>query len=435
MGKTRETKVPQPKPENIQDVSRKIMEQNQQNKVNRFNPQVGGLDSISSSISLAQNQRKAGSPEFAGFSKNISQNPFQTIKEGVFDDLMAGVKEIGEFGTNILGRGQGAGRYGAMLPMTAEQSRQRAAERRAKEALAQTPEQRALQQAAGLPVKSSDIQSALSTAKTTSGVSQFTPQQFRALQDIQMQAASREKKAEFIETEAQRMAAGAEAPEEIRPDVFVSRKPKETATSAVAGVDVEGPPSPTPTRAVAGVDTEGPPSPAPTAAVAGVDTEGPPVPTATSTPTTGAPGPDGRVEAAYQKGLARQERRIESEKLAGAQNVAYLKARASEAKTPQEKARLAQALVTAERRASGEASKSLSPEQIRGMAQRDVERASRTPEQKAAAAEKSAQVVAQLASAAEKTRAGEALAAKGKDVNKKTAALRGTGTNPMTGAA
>lgn len=93
MGKSQDPKILQSSPENINNVSKKIMENSKRETTNSFNRNISGLNSINSAIGIGQKQRNSGSPEFLGFSKNIAQNPFQNIREGIFDIINANAKE------------------------------------------------------------------------------------------------------------------------------------------------------------------------------------------------------------------------------------------------------------------------------------------------------------------------------------------------------
>jgi hypothetical protein len=183
---------------------------------------VGGIGQVIQSTESSKAGYKAQSHAYT--TNNIS-NPFY-LSEGYWDDFMKGLAEVGEFGTNVFGKGQGAGKYGAMLPMTADQARQNASLRRARQALNLNSDQLNLQQTAnpGL-VNQSDVSNLLSQ-KTTSGVS--------LLGDADRQKATN-LLGQLSDQEDQN---------------------QKNNTPAIAGVDTEGPPSP----AIAGVDTEGPPS-------------------------------------------------------------------------------------------------------------------------------------------------------------------------------
>jgi chemotaxis protein histidine kinase CheA len=76
-----------PKSNTVVNSVKDILEQNKQYKQTAFNPNINSQNTVSQVMSSMEKASKAGDPNCIGYSKNIHNNGFKIIKEGIFDDI------------------------------------------------------------------------------------------------------------------------------------------------------------------------------------------------------------------------------------------------------------------------------------------------------------------------------------------------------------
>lgn len=103
LNNTPDIKPVTPKPNSLISSVNNILEQNKTYKQNNFNPNLGGANTIRQVIAHTARAEAKGTPGLPVFTKNVyNANPFQIIKEGIFDEVADRIKKLqGETGYDV----------------------------------------------------------------------------------------------------------------------------------------------------------------------------------------------------------------------------------------------------------------------------------------------------------------------------------------------
>jgi hypothetical protein len=92
-----QTHTPKIKQPDVVSIVKNVLEQNKVYKQSSFNPNINSVNTIRQAIGAMESAKMKGTPDCVAFTKNIPQNPFGVIKEGIFDILAADKKEDNYF--------------------------------------------------------------------------------------------------------------------------------------------------------------------------------------------------------------------------------------------------------------------------------------------------------------------------------------------------
>lgn len=355
------------------DSVKNILEQKEPFKQKPIGTDINTIKGVGQVILSMQNKEKSYNPKSAAFTKNIDSNPFREINEGWWDNLVAGIKEVGSLGSNVFGLNQ-------PTEISKEQSQQKARENRMRSVTQRTMSQFDLEREAGGAMPSDEeLQKEIAGQKTSLGTP-LTPDQMRV-----REIAGRLKKERGLEAAAADDVEAEEAGSTIvrQPGKEYGLKPDFVKEREAASAEEVGPPSslantPTPT-------------------------------TPSATPPSPTPAKDDELEKRVAGRIKARERAAALDRQEAKIQQARFAARDTSTMSPAARERQAEAMARLELRASGEdvTRQGLSDEDIRGQEQRALARERRTPEQKAADEAKNKAVVADLNKKAEEARQKE----------------------------
>jgi hypothetical protein len=396
------------KPSRVVDSVKTILEQNKPYKQSTNGSNSNTVNTIRQALDQIQNNEKRFKPECKAFTKNMDTNPFRSLNEGWWDDLVGGLTAKAK----------------DFLPpsktMSGEQSQERARQNKIRSAMARSQDQFDLEQSAGgSGLTSADLEKEIENQVTKPGVP-LTAEQMR-MRELSGKLKREEGLNQIAADEAERREVGA-------PDVVTtgsgrqySPKPSWVPDSQIA--------SPEETQAAAAEETPAAPTPVSEPAQTSGDqtfvgkdiTQQTPDQIAAMNdpnrggqsgifgdkPTKPNQAPSDQDKQKYIEGRKsywanrNQQRRQEAEeRLVRMGQIDMSKQSASGRGT------IAVNRLRAQRELQG--SKDMSDEKIAGMAQREAEIKFRTPEQKAAKDAENRSVVADLAKRADEVRRKEA---------------------------
>ena len=367
------------------DSVKNILEQKEPFKQKPIGTDINTIKGVGQVISSIQNKEKGYNTQCAAFTKNVDSNPFRQINEGWWDNLVAGIKEVGSLGSNVFGLNQ-------PTEVSKEQSQQKARENRMRSATQRTMGQFDLEREAGSAMPSDEeLQKEISGQKTTLGTP-LTPDQMRVREiagKLKRERGLEAAAADDVEAEevGSSIVRGSGKEYGLKPDFVKERE--------AAATEEMGPP-----KSLAEPEEMGPPSSLAT----------PPTPTGPSTASpTPTPAKDDELERRVAARIKARERTAARDRQEAKIQQARFAARDTSTMSPAARERQAEAMARLELRASGEdvTRQGLSDEDIRGQEQRALARERRTPEQKAADEAKNKAVVADLNKKAEEARQRE----------------------------
>jgi len=163
MSKPHNPVSPQTNTNNIKESINGVLNQNAAYKTTNFQSNITSARHISQAISAVERNNQKGTPDNIGNTKNITSNPFGVVNEGIFDDIVGGLKSYGnafvngvkgvaEWGHgNALGSGETTNYSNVQRPETQAQAQQQNINVKNMAAKTLTPEQQSFEQSTQVP--------------------------------------------------------------------------------------------------------------------------------------------------------------------------------------------------------------------------------------------------------------------------------------------